>query len=67
MDPAIAVSVLLAKHRADVAMAYAAKMQGMNPDAAAKLLEAMTRSAEEVERAAATVAKGMGEALDITV
>ena len=67
MDPAIAVSVLLAKHRADVAMAYAAKMQGMNPDAAAKLLEAMTRSAEEFERTASEVAQGLGEALDITV
>lgn len=67
MDPTLAVSVLLARHKADVALAFAAKMQDINPKAAQRLLEAFHDSADELERIAAEIAKGTGEELDITV
>ena len=67
MDPMLAVSVLLAKHKADVAMSAAAKMQDMNPKAAARLLETVSDSADELERIAAEVALGTGEVLDMLV
>lgn len=67
MDPTLAVSVLLAHHKADVALAVAAKMMDMNPKAAERVLEAFNESADELERIAADVAAGTGEVLDISV
>lgn len=67
MDPTLAVSVLLARHKADVALAVAAKMMDMNPKAAERVLEAFNESADELERIAADVAAGTGEVLDISV
>lgn len=67
MDPTLAVSLMLARHKADVALAFAAKMQDINPKAARKVLEAFHDSADELERIAAEVAKGTGEELDITI
>ncbi|MCT8974524.1 hypothetical protein [Microbaculum marinisediminis] len=67
MDPTLAVSVLLARHKADVALAVAAKMMDMNPKAAERVLEAFHESADDLERIAADVAAGTGEVLDISV
>ena len=67
MDPTLAVSVLLARHKADVAMAVAARMVDMNPKAAQRLLETVSESADELERIAVEVATGTGDVLDITV
>jgi len=67
MEPALATSLLLAKHKADVAMAVAARISNMNPSAARRLHEAVSESTDEVERVAAEVAKGAGEVLDVFV
>ncbi|WP_436644115.1 hypothetical protein [Microbaculum sp. FT89] len=67
MDPTLAVSVFLARHKADVALAVTAKMMDMNPKAAERVLEAFRESADELERIAADVAAGTGDVLDISV
>lgn len=67
MEPTLAASMLLARHKADVAMAVAARMSEMNPRAAERLYEAISESSEELERIAAEVATGTGEFLDVFV
>jgi hypothetical protein len=67
MDPAIAVSAIIARHRADVAMAVAAKMTDMNMSAAQRLLETVSDNAAELEQAAADIVRGTGQILDIAV
>lgn len=67
MDPTIAVSAIIARHRADVAMAVAAKMMEMDMSAAQRLLETVSDSAAELERASVDIARGTGQVLDVTV
>ena len=67
MNPALAVSSLLARHRADVAMAFAARVNDMNPQAAEQLLNSIRDNADDLERLAAQAAEGTGELLDIRV
>lgn len=67
MDPAIAVSAIIARHRADVAMAVAAKMKDMNMAAAQRLLETVSDSAAELEQAATEIVRGAGQILDVSV
>lgn len=67
MDPTIAVSAIIARHRADVAMAVAAKMKDMDMSAAQRLLETVSDSAAELEQASLDIARGTGQVLDVTV
>lgn len=67
MDPTIAVSAIIARHRADVAMAVAAKMMEMDMSAAKRLLETVSDSAAELEQASVDIARGTGQVLDVTV
>ncbi|WP_436644114.1 hypothetical protein [Microbaculum sp. FT89] len=63
----IAVSMLLAKHRAELAMAFAAKMQNPDPQDAKDLVEAVDDTVASMEREMDELAKGTGTSLDITV
>lgn len=67
MDPALAVSAMLAKYRADVAMSMAARMMQMDADAARTLVDTITESAETLEKVAAETAAGVGDVLDVSV
>ena len=67
MEAPLATSILLARHRADVAMAVAAKMAGMRPGAAERLMESVSDSADKLERSAGEVATETGKHLNIRV
>jgi|GEM_PF-1720418 len=67
MDPAVQVSAIIGKYRADIAMALAAQMHTMAPERVERLLETVSENERELQQGAAEPAIGMGEFLDITV
>ncbi len=66
MDPALQVSTIIGKYRADIAMALAAQMHTMTPERVERLLETVSENEKELQQTAEPVI-GMGEFLDITV
>ncbi len=67
MVSTIAVSMLLARHRAELAMAFAAKMQNPDPKDAQDLVKAVNDTVAAVEREVDELARSSGGSLDITV
>jgi hypothetical protein len=67
MDATQAVSLLVAKQQAEIAMAAAARLMDVNAKAAREMVEMVDRSAAQLEKIAAETARGVGGNLDMSV